>query len=128
MGIPPRPKIVPQNHAHIHPPERVGLDPHRTHPERGRYVPGPRRVTAASYNQRGFSQRIGVTEKHHVQFLPAEHPGGCSGSTLSPGAVQHLDRDAAMRGSPRDSGFSARHRVWPQPEAARRDDQQNSSP
>jgi hypothetical protein len=112
----PRSKIVAEDDAYIYPPKGIGLHQHRTDAERSSDVAGPGRVTATSHYQGGINQRIGIPQEHHVEFLPSEHSGGRASGSLTPGAVQHFDRDATCRGELEMSGCSFRFRFRPQQE------------
>jgi predicted TIM-barrel fold metal-dependent hydrolase len=118
VRVRPRLEVVAENNAHIHSPERVGLDPHDTQTQRGGYVPGPRRVTPPGNHQGGVDQRISVAQEYHIQLLPAECARSRAGGALLSGAVEHLDRDAALR-SDLDDRLSYWFRLRPHDHAAR---------
>ena len=84
-------KSSPRMTLTVHPPERVGLDHHLPRSQRPSHVAGPARIAPAHEDPGRIRQRIGVAEKHHVQSLTPQHPGGGPGRSLPPGPVQHLD-------------------------------------
>jgi hypothetical protein len=112
MRVRARLEVVAENDTHVDPPERVGLDLHDAEAEGARHVSGSGGVAPSGQDPRRVDQRIGIPKKHHVQFLPAENSGGGAGGTLAPGAVQHLNRDAAVR---QGLGGSSRLRLRARP-------------
>ena len=111
-------EVVAQNNAHVHSPERVGLDPHDTHTQCSGYVPGPCRVTPPRNHQGGVDQRISIAQEYHIQLLAAECARGRASGALLSGTVEHLDRDAALR-SDLDNRLSYWFRLRPHDHAAR---------
>jgi hypothetical protein len=91
-----RPVVVAQEHAHVHPPERVRLDQHPSGTERFGNVltlPG----VAAPHDDAGALDRpVRVAEEHHVQTSLPQRPGGHSGESRTVGTVQHFDDDPML--------------------------------
>ena len=95
-------EVVSQNHAHIHPPERVGLGDDLPRPEHAQYRGGPPGVAPANDDAGQRLRRIGVTEKDHVNTLGAQHSGSGSGDALPPGPIQDLDHEPPVEGRDRE--------------------------
>lgn len=96
MNLEPRPEVVTQDHADVHPPEGVELDGHGAGPERRRHVASPNGVTAAGHDSGSGRQRIGVSQEDHIQSIPPQHAGGCPRGTLTLGPVEHFHCDPSL--------------------------------
>jgi hypothetical protein len=92
----PGPEVIPQNHAHVDSPERVGLDHHLPCSERLGHIVRSGGIAPAHDDPGGIGDGIGVAEEHHIQPLTTEHSGGGSGRALPAGSVQYLHRDPAF--------------------------------
>ena len=91
-------EIVSQNHTHIHPPERVRLHHHLAGAQHRCHVARPVTVTAPRDYPGDALGRVSVPQKHHIDPLAPEYPGGASGHALSAGAVQDFDRHPTLYG------------------------------
>lgn len=102
MNRQPGPKVIAEDDAHVHPAEGIGLDHHLPRAECLGHVARLIRISPPHDDPGGICHRIRVTQKHHVQSLAAEHPGGRASGALPTAPVQHLDLHFAVGRGHRD--------------------------
>lgn len=100
------PEVVSQDHAHIHPPERIGLNHDLSRTQYARHGAGPVRVTPSNDHPGQTLSRVGVAEEDYVDAVRAQHSGSGSRHTLPAGAIQNLHYETTLH---RRNGDGALH-------------------
>ena len=100
------PKVLSQNHAHIHSTQRVRLHQDPTEAECLLHIAAPCRIAAANDHPRRVDRRVRVAEVDHVQPMASEPPRRRARDARPGGSVEHFDRDPP---------FGRRHRVGMSP-------------
>ena len=89
-------KILPEDDAHIHPAQGVGLHRDFPRPKHGCYSTRPLRVAASNDHLCQTRRRVCVAEKHHVHAMRSQHSRSGPGCPLPLSTVQYLHHKTAL--------------------------------
>jgi hypothetical protein len=90
------PEVGPQQHAHVHPPQRVPVQYHSPDAQRCAHGSSTRQIAATHEDPGRVDHPIGVAEKHHIQPIASEYPSCYASGAGTTGSVQDLDLDPAI--------------------------------
>jgi hypothetical protein len=111
-------EVVSQDHRHVHPAKRIGLDDESPGTQSCSHVPPLPRVAPADHDPGELPCGIGVSEEHHVEALLTQHPGRYPREPGPSRRIEDLDRDS-MTGRRDREGVA----LDPLPRRARAQDQ-----
>jgi hypothetical protein len=96
MEVQNRPKVISQDHAHIHPAKCVCLDHNRSSTQYRRHRSCTGRIPAAHDDPCQALRGISVAKEDNIHTVGAEHPRCRPCHSLAASAVQHLNHQTSF--------------------------------